>query len=131
VELKARKNLMAKVRMKAGPVTVPMSGGFYYDRHHDTNDEKPWNDMDIRDLRASLEHGSTLEEAASFLCRAGTVEEVRKKADELGLTYRRDKTLRPSSPSPVKTVKPAGPKVHRWKGRLVRDKVVSTKRKKP
>lgn len=110
---------------------VPMSGGFYYDRHHDTNDENPWSDEDIEDLKDSLKHGSTLEEAASFLCRAGTLAKVRKKADELGLTYRRSKFLRPTSPSPVKTVKPNGPKVHRWKGLLVPDKVVSTKRKKP
>jgi hypothetical protein len=51
----------------------------------DLNDGKPWSDMDERDLRAELEHGSSIKEAAGHLCRSGTVEEVAKKAQELGL----------------------------------------------
>jgi hypothetical protein len=65
------------------------SGGFYYDPHHDTNDEKPWSEADIADLRASIEHGSTLEETAAFLCRAGTPFEVARKAKELGLHWQK------------------------------------------
>jgi hypothetical protein len=33
----------------------------------------------------ALEDGGTIEGAAFFLCRAGTVEDVRRKARELGL----------------------------------------------
>jgi hypothetical protein len=37
----------------------------------DINDGKPWSEMDLFDLRN--------------LCRSGTVEEVKLKAEELGL----------------------------------------------
>ena len=51
----------------------------------DANDGKPWSEMDLFDLRDGLAYGWSIEEAAGFLCRAGTVEEVRRKAEELGL----------------------------------------------
>ena len=44
--------------------------------------------MDIEDLTAALRSGSTIEDAAKHLCRSGTVDEVRRKADELGLSYK-------------------------------------------
>jgi hypothetical protein len=40
--------------------------------------------MDLDDLRAVIEDGGTIEEAAEFLCRSGTVGEVRDKAREFG-----------------------------------------------
>lgn len=54
----------------------------------DRNDGKPWSLTDVRDLRDILRAGGrnySVEQAAEFLCRSGTVEEVRKKAEELGL----------------------------------------------
>ena len=51
----------------------------------DANDGKPWSEMDLFDLRNSLAYGDSIEEVAAFLCRSGTVEEVRRKAEELGL----------------------------------------------
>jgi hypothetical protein len=51
----------------------------------DLNDGKPWSEMDLFDLRNSLAYGTPIEEVAGFLCRAGTVEEVRRKAKEVGL----------------------------------------------
>lgn len=39
---------MAKARMKAKPVVAPMGGDFYYDREHDTNDQKPWSEAGPR-----------------------------------------------------------------------------------
>jgi hypothetical protein len=50
----------------------------------DLNDGKPWSEMDLFDLRNSLAYGDSIEEVAGFLCRAGTVEEVRRKAEKLG-----------------------------------------------
>jgi hypothetical protein len=44
--------------------------------------------MAIEDLRAAVESGSTPEEAAGHLCRSGTVDDVKRKADELGLKWR-------------------------------------------
>lgn len=67
---------------------VVPSVGFYYDPDHDTNDGKEWTDMDVRDLAAALQSGSSIKQAAEQLCRAGTVEQVRKKAEELGLGSR-------------------------------------------
>ena len=51
----------------------------------DINDGKSWNEIDLEVLRAALRYGATIEEAADCLCRSGTVEDVRRKADELGL----------------------------------------------
>jgi hypothetical protein len=50
----------------------------------DLNDGKEWSDWDVEDLRAALEFGDMIEEAAVFLCRSGTVQEVRAKAREPG-----------------------------------------------
>ena len=55
----------------------------------DANSGEPWSEMDIQDLRASLDFGNTLADAASMLCREE--DEVRQKARELGLVERRKK----------------------------------------
>jgi hypothetical protein len=57
----------------------------YFDPDHDANDGKEWSDMDIEDLKLELENDGSIESAARFLCRQGTVEDVRRKAKELGL----------------------------------------------
>jgi len=54
----------------------------------DIYDGFPWTEMDIEDLTAALKHGDTIEDAANHLCRSGTVGEVRRKAEELGLHYK-------------------------------------------
>jgi hypothetical protein len=51
----------------------------------DINDGKPWSEMDLFDLRNSVAYGRSIEEVAGFLCRSGTVEEVKRTAEELGL----------------------------------------------
>jgi hypothetical protein len=48
----------------------------------DINDGKRWSEMDVEDLKAFIEEGATIEEAAEFLCRSGTVAEVRGKGKE-------------------------------------------------
>ena len=58
---------------------------WHYGLNHDTNDGIPWTDGDIDDLRFEFKHGGLIESAARFLCRQGTVEDVRQKAIELGL----------------------------------------------
>ena len=55
----------------------------------DANDGKHWSEMDVRSLMTSLRCGDTIEEAAERLCRSGTVDQVRPKAEELGLKYKR------------------------------------------
>ena len=50
----------------------------------DIYDGEPWTEMDVRDLVSSLRSGHTIEETARHLCRLGTVEDVRRKAEELG-----------------------------------------------
>jgi hypothetical protein len=54
----------------------------------DIYDGEPWTEMDIEDLTAALKSGGTIEDAATHLCRSGTVDEVRRKAEELGLSYK-------------------------------------------
>jgi hypothetical protein len=41
--------------------------------------------MDLEDLKAAIEGGATIEEAAQFLCRADSVDDVARKCEELGL----------------------------------------------
>ena len=53
----------------------------------DIYDGAPWTDMAIADLRAAVESGDTPEEAAGHLCRSGTVDDVVRKAEELGLKW--------------------------------------------
>jgi hypothetical protein len=50
----------------------------------DANSGEPWSEADISDLKNELDHGRTIAETASFLCR--DVYELRAKMKELGLT---------------------------------------------
>lgn len=59
----------------------------------DIHDNAPWSPTDVEDLKGSVAYGRTIEQAAQFLCRSGTPEDVAAKAQELGLTWR-------SPPSP-------------------------------
>jgi hypothetical protein len=54
----------------------------------DIYDQEAWTEMDLRDLTAALRSGDTIEDAAQHLCRSGTVDDVRRKAEELGLKYK-------------------------------------------
>jgi hypothetical protein len=54
----------------------------------DIDDGAPWSEMDIEDLKNSVQHGYSPEWVAEFLCRSGTVGDVRKKAEELGLQFK-------------------------------------------
>jgi hypothetical protein len=58
------------------------------------HDGKPWSEMDLFCLRACLEDGETIEEAAQFLFRASTVEDVRRKAHELRLVSKKRRRSR-------------------------------------
>jgi hypothetical protein len=51
----------------------------------DIYDRADWTEMDIDDLNAAIESGSSIEEAAQFLCRADSVKDVARKCEELGL----------------------------------------------
>ena len=64
--------------MSDHPTLVP-------DQEQDRNDGKDWSALDLEDLALLLKDGGSVEGAAYFLCRAGTIEEVRQKAKELGL----------------------------------------------
>ena len=48
-------------------------------------DEADWTEMDIEDLKAAIECGASIQEAADLLCRADSVDEVARKCEELGL----------------------------------------------
>ena len=50
----------------------------------DANSGEPWSEADISDLKNELDHGRTIAETASVLCR--DVYEVRAKMKELELT---------------------------------------------
>jgi hypothetical protein len=51
----------------------------------DIYDGAAWTEMDIEDLKAEIVSGRSIEEAAQFLCRADSVDDVARKCAELGL----------------------------------------------
>jgi hypothetical protein len=51
----------------------------------DIYDGAEWSEMDIEDLKSMMEAEATIEEAAGFLCRADSVDDVARKCEELGL----------------------------------------------
>jgi hypothetical protein len=57
----------------------------------DIYDGAAWTEMDIDDLKAAIESGSSVEDAAEFLCRSGSIDDVARKARELGLQPKRRK----------------------------------------
>jgi len=58
----------------------------------DANSGEPWSEMDLEDLRHSLDYGNTFAAAASLPCR--DEDEVRQKAKELGLLDQPGKRVR-------------------------------------
>ena len=56
-----------------------------FSEEHDVNDGKEWTQDDLQDLALALKDGGTIEGAADFLGRWGTQQDVRRKAEELGL----------------------------------------------
>ena len=73
-----RRKRRSRLLHRRGPYIQPV----------DIYDGYPWTEMDIEDLTAALKSGDTIEDAAQHLCRSGTVEDVRRKAEELGLKYK-------------------------------------------
>jgi hypothetical protein len=51
----------------------------------DIYDGADWTEMDIEDLKAAIEGGATVQQAADLLCRSDSVDDVARKCDELGL----------------------------------------------
>ena len=56
----------------------------------DENDGKEWSQINPADLEDALERGASIDEAATFLCRSGSVGDVARKAKaiDLGLISR-------------------------------------------
>jgi hypothetical protein len=52
-------------------------------RFSDLNDDKMWTQEDLDALRAAVRYGRDAETIAQFLCRKGTVEDVRSRMNEL------------------------------------------------
>ncbi len=55
----------------------------------DVNDGMLWSELDLEDLR-TICSGYTVSEAAQFLCRSGTPNEVAIKARKMGVDLKRD-----------------------------------------
>jgi hypothetical protein len=84
----------------------------------DLNSGKTWSEMDVRDLNSSVAYGDTIDETACHLCRS--IKETKAKLKELGLEIRR-KPAR--APKKTLTAEKPDDATHRWKGRLVPDRV--------
>ena len=51
----------------------------------DIYDGADWTEMDIDGLRADMESSSSIKEAAEFLCRSRSTDDVARRCEELGL----------------------------------------------
>ena len=71
----------------------------------DRNDGKEWSQLDVANLEDALERGESIDEAAAFLGRSGTVGDVARKAKaiDLGLISRDD--ANESAPASRKAVR--------------------------
>jgi hypothetical protein len=58
------------------------------DKEQGANDGAPWSEMDIEDLKNAVQRGRSPEWVGHFLRRSGTVGDVKKKAEELGLQFK-------------------------------------------
>jgi hypothetical protein len=74
----------APAKGKRSMTTVP-SVQWQYDPKHDVRDGAEWSEAEIEELAIVLKNGGTIGDAAELLCRQGTVEDVRRKAEQLGL----------------------------------------------
>jgi len=54
----------------------------------DVKDGQPWSKMDIVELQHVLAWGQSIDQAARYLGRSGTIGEVKRKAKEQGLIVR-------------------------------------------
>jgi hypothetical protein len=61
---------------------------FSYSANQDVNDGKVWSQSDDHELTAAAKCGATLYEAASLLCRKGSLYDVGERARKLGLSWR-------------------------------------------
>ena len=66
-------------------MSVVPSVQWQYDPAHDARDGDAWSQSELEELAFILREGGTIDDAAELLCRQGTKEEVRRKAEELGL----------------------------------------------
>jgi hypothetical protein len=78
--------------------------------------------MDIFDLTNHLRTGASIEETAKFLCRSGTVDAVRRKAEQLGL-------IKPAA-APNRPRKSKAPRASRQRSRKELGRRVKTRRRK-
>lgn len=55
----------------------------------DIYDGAPWTEEDVAEIRNAIAHGGTIGEIAELICRAGSIDDVERKANELGLQPQR------------------------------------------
>jgi hypothetical protein len=72
-------------RFRPDPAGKPR---FTYSANQDVNDGKVWSRSDDDELTAAAKCGATLYEAASLLCRKGSLYDVGERARKLGLSWR-------------------------------------------
>lgn len=72
----------------------------------DIYDGADWTETDIEDLKSEIEHGRSIEEAAEFLCRAGSIDDIARKAKEMGIK----KPAGGDMPAGSRATKGSGPK---------------------
>ena len=56
----------------------------------DIYDGTDWTEADIEDFTSAMAHGSSIETAAEFLCRAGSIDDVERS--ERGAAEAKEKT---------------------------------------
>ena len=64
----------------------------------DMNDGKDWTPDDLAELKDALENGESIEEAAAYLRRSGSLDDVSRKAEAIASATRLFRVMR-SEPS--------------------------------
>jgi hypothetical protein len=86
---KAVMTLAPESRRERATVNAAVADGARSADSADIYDGAPWTEEDIKEIRNAIAHGSTIEDIAELICRSGSIDDVERKAKELGLKPQR------------------------------------------
>jgi hypothetical protein len=77
--------LAPESRRDRATVNAAVRGGARSAGGADIYDGAPWTEEDVAEIQNAVARGSTIEDIAELICRSGSIEDVERKAKELGL----------------------------------------------
>jgi hypothetical protein len=83
--------LAPESRHERATVNVAVRNGMRSAGSADIYDGAPWTEEDIEEIKNAIAYGSTIDDIAELICRSGSIDDVERKAKELGLKPQRRK----------------------------------------